>query len=412
MVENELMKEKVWTPSFFILWQSQFVSTLGDSIYSIALGFWVLSVTGSTALMGALMTASTLPGIILSPFAGVLVDRYNRKMLLIAMDVIRGCSVVLVAILAYMNLISIWLVFVVAIILSMCGAIFRPGVNSSVPDMVPKSRVTNANSALSMVLAGSNMIGNAAGGYLFQSFGVPILFLFNGISYLFSGLSIGFIKIPKIEQRQEKHFLRELMDGLSFVWNIMGLRFITIIAAILNFFFNIAFVLLLPLFQKTSYLGASHYGIVMASFMCGAMTGFILLSILKIPAHRKFSIFIISNIMMNVCLIFFPYQSHVLVMSLLALTGGLFNSAVNVILMSSIQIRTPKEMIGKVLAFFSMVTQGLTPIATAVGGVLGGILPLRSIISISFLIIFLFITPFTFNKSLKKFINSDTTIAH
>ncbi|EPC8410307.1 MULTISPECIES: MFS transporter [Bacillus] len=409
-VVKEVVKERLWTPSFLILWQGQFFSTLGDSIYSLALGFWVLSITGSTALMGTLMAASTLPGILISPFAGVLVDRYNRKKLLIITDVIRGCSIVLVALAAYMNLIAIWMVFVVAIVLSICGAIFRPGVNSSLPDMVPKSRITNASSALSMVLAGSTMIGNAAGGYLFQILGAPILFFLNGISYLVSGFSIGFIRIPKVERKNKQHFLRELRDGLLFVWNLKGLRFITIINAILNFFFNVAFVLLLPLFQKTSYLGASYYGIVMACFMCGAMAGFLFLSILKIPPHRKFIIFIISSIIMNVCLIFFPYQSDVIIMSLLAFVAGIFNSAVNALLMSSVQIATPQEMRGKVLAFVGMVTQGLAPFAMALGGVLGDFLPLKTIISTSFLIIFVLITPFLFNKSLKKFINSNSTL--
>ena len=74
-----IKKERLWTPSFLVLWQSQLVSTIGDAIYTIALGFWILDVTGSTALMGALMAASMLPGILVAPFAGVLIDRSNKS---------------------------------------------------------------------------------------------------------------------------------------------------------------------------------------------------------------------------------------------------------------------------------------------------------------------------------------------
>jgi MFS family permease len=77
------LRERLWTSGFVILWQSQLVSTVGDAIYGIALGFWVLSATGSTALMGALMAASTLPGVLIAPVAGVLIDRTAKKRLLI-----------------------------------------------------------------------------------------------------------------------------------------------------------------------------------------------------------------------------------------------------------------------------------------------------------------------------------------
>ncbi len=154
--------EKLWSPSFIILWQSQLVSTLGDAVYSIALGFWVLAVTGSTALMGLLMAVSTLPGIIVSPFAGVLIDRTNKKRLMIAMDLLRGIAVVLLAAAAYGGYIQVWMVFATGIILSTCGAVFSPGVSSSVPELVPASRITNANSVFSAVYTGSNLLGSAA----------------------------------------------------------------------------------------------------------------------------------------------------------------------------------------------------------------------------------------------------------
>jgi DHA3 family macrolide efflux protein-like MFS transporter len=85
-------KEKLWTTSFLLLWQGQLVSILGDVVYAVALGFWILEATGSTALMGALLAVSTLPRIVVSPIAGVIVDRSDRRKLMIWMDVIRGIS--------------------------------------------------------------------------------------------------------------------------------------------------------------------------------------------------------------------------------------------------------------------------------------------------------------------------------
>ena len=95
--------------NFFLLWQGQLVSALGDVAYELALGFWILAVTGSTALMGSLMAASAIPRVVLSPFAGVWVDRINRKWILVFMDALRGVAVVFVGISALLGWIKVWM---------------------------------------------------------------------------------------------------------------------------------------------------------------------------------------------------------------------------------------------------------------------------------------------------------------
>ena len=240
-------KEKLWSRGFFLIWQGQLVSTLGDSAYSIALGFWVLQVTGSTALMGTLMAVSALPGILISPFAGVLIDRINKKALLILMDILRGTSMVLIAVAAYNNAIAIWMVFAAGILLSICGAMFRPGVNSSIPDLVPKSKLSNANSLLSIASTGASMIGSILGGFLFQTLGESLLFLFNGLSYFFSGGSLSFVKLPQRKNENRQDFFGEMRAGFRFMWSRKGLRYLLITAALINFFSYISIVLFPPI---------------------------------------------------------------------------------------------------------------------------------------------------------------------
>ncbi len=406
IIENN-EKEKLWTTNFLVLWQGQLVSTLGDAIYSIALGFWVLSVTGSTALMGTLMAVSMLPGIIISPFAGVIVDRWNRKRIIITADIIRGLSIVFIAIAAFSGFIEIWMVFVTGIIESTCGAFFRPSINSSIPDMVPKSKIEGANSVFSMATTGSSLIGNSSGGFLFQAIGAPFMFLFNGLSYLFSGILVFFIKIPQVKRKSEQHFLSDMKEGFSFIWRLRGLRYILIIAAIMNFFFNIVIILLMPLFQKTEELGAGKYGVAMACFMGGAMLGFILMSVLKVPPSKRFRVFVISNILMDFSIIAFANMKLFGLMIPVLIIGGFTNAIINVFIMSTIQITTPPEMRGKILSLLNMLTQGLTPFAMALGGILGGIFPIRIVMTVSLVIVFLVDVPLTLNKHFRKFINYD-----
>ncbi len=400
--------EKLWTRSFLILWQGQLISTLGDAVYSIALGFWVLSVTGSTALMGTLMAASTLPGVLISPFAGVLIDRCNKKRLFIITDIIRGICIVALSSAAYSGKIEIWMTFVAGIILSVCGALFSPGVQSAIPDLVPKSKIANATSAFSIVNVGSNMIGSVAGGFLFQALGAPVLFLFDGLSFLFSGATLPFVKIPNNNVRNEKlHFFEDMAEGFRYMWKQTGLRIILLLAALINFFSFIGIVLFLPLFQSTPSLGPEKYGVAMGSYMVGAFAGFLLFSIISLKSKHKAKVFILANILMDLFTVIAVNQSFFPLMLLFIIVSGFTNSLVNVLLMSTVQTSTPTEMRGKVMSFMTMITQGLTPFAMAFGGILGGIFPIRMVISAAFLFVLASSVPTFFSKSFKDYITAE-----
>lgn len=399
--------DRLWTPNFLILWQGQCVSVLGDVVYSIALGFWILAVTGSTALMGTLMAASTLPGVLISPFAGVIVDRTDRRKLLIMMDLIRGVTVVLLAIAAYKGFIGIWMVFAAGIILGVCGAFFSPAVSSSIPDIVPTSKLMGANSMMGIIQSGSNIVGNSAGGFLFQLLGAPFLFLFNGLSFIFSGILNLFVKIPKIEKKTEQHFFADMKDGYKFVWEFRGLRHLLLLTAVLNFITSIAIVLFLPMFQKTESLGAGRYGLAMATLTGGMLIAMVLTSIIKVPPARRLLIFMVSAIILSLCFSATALTNSFPLMCVIIFIGGMFMATINVFINSTIQLTVPQEMRGKVFSLVGMVASSLTPFGMALGGVLGEFFPIRAVIFICFMLVLLIFIPFGFIKSFKRFINFD-----
>ena len=405
--EKPQASEKLWTPNFFILWQGQFVSVLGDVVYSIALGFWVLSVTGSTALMGTLMAASTLPSVLISPFAGVIVDRSDRKKLLILMDVIRGATIVFLALAAYKGFIAIWMVFVAGIILGVCGAFFSPAVSSSIPDIVPTSRLMGANSMMGMVQSGSNILGSSAGGFLFQLLGAPFLFLFNGLSFVISAVLNLFIKIPDIKRKTEQHFFADMKDGYKFIWEFRGLRHMLLLLSVLNFISSVAIILFLPLFEKTESLGAGRYGLAMAFLTGGMLVAMALTSMIKVAPSRRLAIFMFSAILSSICFSVSALTGSFPVMCAIIFVGGFFMATINVFIHSTIQLTVPQEMRGKVFSLVGMVASSLTPFGMALGGVLGEFFPIRAVIFVCFLLVLVIFMPFGFIKSFKRFINFD-----
>ncbi|MBD3168109.1 MAG: MFS transporter [candidate division Zixibacteria bacterium] len=401
--EKEL---RLWNKNSILLWQGLLVSAVGSVVYEIALGFWVLAVTGSTALMGTLMAASAAPRIILSPFAGVLVDRSDRRWILVIMDFIRGVAVVGVAIAAYAGTIEIWMVFAAGVVIGVCGAFFQPAVGSAIPDLVPKTKIVQANSFFGMIHSFSGIIGNSAGGFLYALLGAPLMFLVNGISYIFSAVTELFISIPRIPARAVKvTFWDDLKSGLRFAWDIAGLRFLLIAAAILNFFAIIGVVLLLPLFEKYAHLGPEKYGIMMGLFTGGLVAGMSVTSSLNIQPDKRFFLLAVSAIVNSVAMSLLPLYLNILYMSALVFVAGFGNAIINVFISATIQLTVPQDMRGKVFGLIGTIAGGLTPVAMALGGLLAEFIPVRVVIFSGFAITGISFIPLLLQKPFRDFIN-------
>ncbi len=403
---------RLWNRNFLLLWQGHLVSALGDTVYEIALGFWILAVTGSTALMGTLMAASTLPRVLFSPLGGVLVDRSDRKWLIVGMDVIRGVFVVWIGVFAILGILEVWMVFAAGIVIGLCASLFGPAVASVIPDIVHRDNLMKGNSAFSMIRAGAGLIGNSAGGFFYMLAGAPVLFLTTGVSYLLSALTEVFIKVPRLPARGvTSHFLADLRSGFEYAWKSKGLRLLYISAAFINFFASIGFILILPLFQRNEALGAGKYGLLMACLTLGMIMGMILVSAVRIPANRRFGIFTAAALLMAALWTALPLSSIFPLMCALSLAGGLCNAVVNVFIQTVLQLQVPQHMRGKVFGLLETLSAGLTPIAMAFGGILGEFFPLKWVISLSFVVLIAIMLPMAFSRDFAGFIGYEPEAA-
>ena len=177
--------KNIWNKNYILLLQGQLVSTLGDALYTIALSLFMLELTGSATLVGTIMGLVTIPRIILGPFAGTIIDRYNKKLFIILPDLVRGITISLVALLAYQNRLSAWIMIIVAIIDGICIAFFNPTMETTIPLLVEDECLVQANSIFNMLVTGFNILGQTLGGALYNLLGAPLIFLINGISYIF-----------------------------------------------------------------------------------------------------------------------------------------------------------------------------------------------------------------------------------
>jgi MFS transporter, DHA3 family, macrolide efflux protein len=401
-------KPRLWSRSFYLLWQGQLVSALGDAVYAIALGFWVLEKTGSTAVMGTLMALSTLPRVVIAPFAGVLVDRSDRKWMLVSMDALRGLAVVLVAAAAFSGRLEVWMVMAAGVVISAASAFFNPAVSSALPDIVPSGSILQANSAFALLQTGSGVLGSAAGGFLYQLLGAPLMFLANGVSYVVAAVASVPIRVPRVRHEPGGfRFFPDMKTGLAFVWRYRGIRSLVLTAAALNFFAVIGITLMLPLFQRTAGLGSAGYGVVMAALTGGMFGGFLLTSMRHIAYRRRFTVFFASGIGSMAVATLLPVWLSVPVMAALAAGFGLANAITNSFIGATLQSAVPQNLRGKVFSLVGTIAGGLTPIAFAVAGGLAELLPLRVLIAVSFAVTMLCFVPLAFSGSARRLINYD-----
>jgi MFS family permease len=373
---------KLMNRNFLLLWQGQTISQMGNQAFSIAMLYWLMENTGSASLMGLLMTASLLPGVLLGPFGGTFADRHSRIRIVITSDLLAGAAVCLFA--ASLRLIparshvAIGLLFAVAVVLGVIRSFFTPAVSAAIPELVPKERLAAANSLNQLSIQASLLLGQAAGGILYGLLGAPLLFLANGLCYLYAGACETLIprdQRPPVERQENVHpfrqFVRETGEGFRWVWSQKGLRDFLVNASLINFL-STPMVVLFPFYvERYLHAGPRWYGFLMAAISGGTVLGFILAGTMKLAGRSRAA---------GILTAMFLYPA---VFSVLAFTrtpwlalgvvfvGGATVGLVNVYLMTMIQSATPTELRGRVMGLLTTLSLGLMPLGMALGGVVG-----------------------------------------
>jgi MFS transporter, DHA3 family, macrolide efflux protein len=255
------MKKVLFNPDFFLLWVGRLISQIGDKFYSIALAWWILQKTNSPVIMGLLMVASALPGVLLAPLAGAWIDRWYRKPVIIIADVIRGLAVIAVAVLAILNMLEVWHVFAVAVVISLGAAFYDPTVQAIVPQIVPEEDLPKANSFNQLIGGISMVLGPVFGALAVSFLGFTTVFLVNGLSYLVSAGCGSIMKIPLVMRvAVTKSAWDDIRAGMGFLARQKQTLIVIGIIGIVHFFYGGLIVALPFLARETAGNGVRNLG--------------------------------------------------------------------------------------------------------------------------------------------------------
>ncbi len=241
---------------FALLWSGQVISRLGDSLFTIALAWWVLQKTGSATAMGIVLICSTVPMLLFILFGGVAVDRLPRMRLMLISDLLSGCVVLLIAFLAFQQRLELWQIFVMSAFFGVVEAFFSPAYTALVPELVPADLLPSANSLRSISIQAAQFIGPAIAAAIITLGGTSLAFAIDGISFFLSAACL--IALPRIEtmrQSEEKEagILQDLRTGINSVLHSPWLWVTLVVACVSTLFLSGPYEAALPLLVKERF---------------------------------------------------------------------------------------------------------------------------------------------------------------
>jgi DHA3 family macrolide efflux protein-like MFS transporter len=397
-------KESIFkNKNFIFLWAGQTISILGDNLYYLALMWWVLEKTGSTAIMATVAICSAVPSVVLGPIAGTYADRVNRKRLLISMDLGRAILISLPAVLLLLGGLQVWHILIISALLSTMSTFFGPALSAFIPLIVETDDLTRANSLTQFSMNMSGILGPSLAGVLIALIGSASVMFLDALSFFISAVAIIliFVKKEEIGTIEKKEFLHELKEGFVYIRNEQVIFSIVLLAAVLNFFVGPVGIYMPVVAKEILKAGAQGFGFLASSVSVGGLLASLLLSI--VGNVKSKGIMIILGIFLGGWgLAFFGISSHLwLSLLLLGLVGMLF-SLVNILIASEFQTLIPNQLQGRVFGTMNTLSMGLRPLSLALAGVLSDLFKVQLVIFASGVLIALGGIYGFFIKSLRK----------
>jgi MFS family permease len=328
---------------FLQLWVGQGISFMGDAVSMVALVILVVQITGSASAVGGALVARLLPTLA-SPLAGVLADRLDRRVVLVASDLVRA-----VLVLGMVFARDLVVLYALAFLLGAARTFFNPTIRAAFPSVVGEGDLTRANALVSGTYSVSITVGPALGGLLVATVGVDTAFVLDAVTYLISAALLSLIPLPRPQGSEDAALVRELRSGFGYLLRahlplgiVLG-AFLTVLAT------DITVPAEVFLAKETFGAGDAGYGLLVSLWGGGMVLGSALIAVLGDRANLVFLYFL--GIFAWALALAGTGLSPTFVLALAALTvAGVSNGMDNVVTDTILQKRVPDALLGRVFS--------------------------------------------------------------
>ena len=359
-----------WKARFFPLWIGQQFSLFGSAIAQFALVWWLTQKTGSATVLATASLVAILPQILLGPFAGALVDRWNRKRVMIIADSFIALVSFILALLFWAGKAEVWHIFLVQVLRALGGAFHWPAFSASTSLMVPKehlSRVAGLNQALYGIM---NIITPPVAALLLSVIPIHMILGIDVATAVVAIIPLLFLPIPQPQAATKAEpYWAQFREGFRYVWRWRGALYLLFAVTILNALLNPAFSLLPILVTKHFGKGALELGLLESAFGIGVIVGGLFLSAwggFKKKIHTSLAGMIGMGLGVVAIGLLPPpwFYGAILAMGVFGFANPITNGPLTAILQTAVA----PEMQGRVFSLIGSLSAGASPIGLALAG--------------------------------------------
>ncbi|MEO0113494.1 MAG: MFS transporter [candidate division WOR-3 bacterium] len=363
--------------NFRLYFSGQSISLIGTWIQRLAMPWLVYRLTNSPFLLGAVGFVGQVPTFLFTPFAGVLVDRWNKYQTLIITQVLAMIQALIIFFLYILKVLNIWQIFILSIFLAIINAFDMPLRQAFIIGLIDdKEDLGNAIALNSLMVNMARLLGPSLAGILISLTNEGICFLVNAISYIFVIIFLLKMKISNNRRENKKEFLslfKDLKEGFLYVFGFPPLRYIILLLALISLV-GMPYTILMPIFaSKILHGNAYTFGFLMAGSGIGALIAGLYLASRKTVLGLG-RILAFSPIIFGLGLILFSLSRNFLLSFLMMIVTG-FGMILNMTGSNTLlQTITEDDKRGRVMSFYTMAFIGIAPFGSLLAGTLASII--------------------------------------
>ena len=344
-----------WKRTFAIIWGGQFFSILTSSLVNFAIIIWLSLQTGSAEILAYAAIAAMLPQSIIGPFTGALIDRWNRRLVMMLADTFIALCTLLLAILFWLDIAELWHIFALLALRSVGSAFHMPAMQASVPLLAPTDQLTRIAGINQIIASVSQIAGPALGAMLITIWDIEYVLIFDVAGALMAVTSLFFVHIPNPEKQNDlkRDILKEMKEGAMVVLRNRGLSFVFLYSTLVVFFI-VPISVLFPLMTLNYFNGTEFQaGIIEAIWSVGALVGGTIMGVKVYNVNRVGLInwmhlllgiaFLLSGLLSPTGFVWFAILT-----AISGVTGAVYNSAFT----GLIQTKIEPTALGRVFSMY------------------------------------------------------------